>query len=128
MYAADQSGAKQSCVLEYALGNPVEMSITCAAFESIAVTSDDLFEALSLIRMVLEERGYLILCNGARTDAYPSRMSRQMGEGGKVYLFKNGRQAERKDLVSMFDLTEFKQVGTVGAQRRAYDAWLGSLG
>lgn len=122
------NGDKEVCALEYASGNPVEMSVSCAVLGTISVTADDLFEALSLIRLEAEKHGYFILCNGARTDAYPSRMSRQMGEGGKLYVFKSGMPAQREDLVNIFGPAEFQQVGTVAAQRVAYDAWLRSLG
>ncbi len=122
------SGDKEACVLEYAYGNPVEMSVSCAVLGTISVTADDLFEALSMIRLEAEKYGYLILCNGARIDAYPSRMSRQMGEGGKLYVFKIGMPAQREDMVNMFEPSEFQQVGTVAAQRAAYDLWLRSLG
>lgn len=122
------NGDKEVCELEYAFGNPVEMSVSCAVLGTISVTADDLFEALSLIRLEAEKHGYFILCNGARTDAYPSRMSRQMGEGGKLYVFKSGMQAQREDLVTIFGPAEFQQVGTVAEQRVAYDAWLRSLG
>lgn len=122
------NGYREVCELEYAFGNPVEMSISCAVLGKISVTADDLFEALSLIRLEAEKHGYFILCNGARTDAYPSRMSRQMGEGGKIYVFKSGMQAQREHLVNILGPAEFWQVGTVAAQRVAYDAWLRSLG
>jgi hypothetical protein len=104
------------------------MSVSCALFGTISVTADDLFEALILIRLEAEKHGYFILCNGARTDAYPSRMSRQMGGGGKLYVFKIGMPAQREDLVNIFEPAEFQHVGTVAAQRVAYDAWLRSLG
>lgn len=122
------NGEEEVCVLEYTSGNPVKMSVSCAVLGSFSVVADDLFEALSLIRLEAEKHGYFILCNGARIDAYPSRMSRQMGEGGKLYVCKIGMPAQREDLVSMFDLAEFQHVGTVAAQRVAYDAWLRSLG
>jgi hypothetical protein len=122
------NGDKEVCVLEYAAGSPVEMSVSCALFGTISVTADDLFEALILIRLEAEKHGYFILCNGARTDAYPSRMSRQMGGGGKLYVFKIGMPAQREDLVNIFEPAEFQHVGTVAAQRVAYDAWLRSLG
>ena len=118
---------KDVCVLEYAPGSPVEMSASCTVLGTISVTADDLFEALNLIRLEAEKHGYFILCNGARTDAYPSRMSRQMGEGGKLYLFEIGKPAQRENLVNIFEPAELQQVGTVAAQRMAYDAWLRSL-
>jgi hypothetical protein len=122
------NGDNEVCVLEYASGNPVAISVSCTVLGTFSVSADDLFEALSLIRLEAEKHGYLILCNGARTDAYPSRMSRQMGKGGKLYVFKTGIQAQREDLVNIFERAEFQQVGTVAAQRVAYDFWLRSLG
>jgi hypothetical protein len=122
------NGDKDICVLEYATEKPFVISASSAVFGTISVTADDLFEALNLIRLEAEKHDYFILCNGARIDAYPSRMSRQMGEGSKVYLFKTGTPALSKDLVNIFESTEFQHVGTVHAQRVAYDAWLRSLG
>lgn len=121
-------GDKTVCVLEYVFGNPVELKASCLVLGTISVTAADLFEALNLIRLEAEKVGYLILCNGARTDAYPSRMSRQMGEGGKLYVFKSGIPAQREDLVSIFGPADFQKVGTVAAQRAAYDGWIRSLG
>jgi len=122
------NGDKEVCVLQYSSINPIEMSISCAVLGTITVNADDLFEALSLIRLEAEKHGYFILCNGARTDAYPSRMSRQMGEGGKLYLFRMGAQAQREDLVNMFEPAELQHVGTVMQQQVAYEDWLRSLG
>jgi len=122
------NGDKEVCVLEYAPGKPVEISVSCAVLGTISVTADDLFEALILIRLEAEKHGYFILCNGARTDAYPSRMSRQMGDGERLYLFRIGEPVQREDLVNIFEPTEFQQVGTVAAQRMAYEEWLRSLG
>ncbi|QTD46038.1 hypothetical protein [Ottowia testudinis] len=119
---------KVACLLEYSSGNLVEMAFSSALLEAFSVTADDLFEALSLIRLEMENHGYLILCNGARKDAYPSRMSRQAGGGRKLYLFKNGIPARREDLVDLFESTEYERVGTVAEQRVAYEAWLRSLG
>ncbi len=39
---------------------------------------DDIFEAMSRIRLQIEPLGYQLLCNGARTNAFPSGMSRDM--------------------------------------------------
>lgn len=121
-------GDKDVCVLEFASGKPVQMTASCAVLGTISVTADDLFEALNLIRLETERHGYFVLCNGARVDAYPSRMSRQMGEGGRLYVFKAGVPAKREDLVDLFESAELQQVGTVAAQRMAYEAWLRSLG
>ncbi len=124
---ATLNGDNEVCVLEYELGYPVVMSAACTVFGKICVTANDLFEALSLIRLEAEKHGYLILCNGARTDAYPSRMSRQMGQVGKIYICKIGKPAQREDLLDLFEPAELRQVGTVASQRDAYEVWLRSL-
>jgi hypothetical protein len=121
-------GSRETCLLEYASGNQVEMTASCALLGTINVTSSDLFEALNQIRLATEEHGYFMLCNGARKDAYPSRMSRQMGKSGKVYLFKNGLQARKEDLVDLLAPAALDQVTTVSQQRKNYEEWLNSLG
>ncbi|MFB7380777.1 hypothetical protein ACFC6U_36585 [Kitasatospora purpeofusca] len=83
---------------------------------------NDLFDALSDIRLQIEPLGYLLLCNGARTDAYPSGMCRDMGRGSIVYILQPGRAARRQ--VSVFDRAAPASVGTVAAQREFYEAWI----
>ena len=122
------NGDKAACLLEYSPGDLVEVIFSSALLGTFSVTAGDLFEALSLIRLKMEKHGYFMLCNGARKNAYPSRMSRQVGGGRKLYLFKNGIQARREDLVDIFEPAEYEQVGTVAEQRVAYEAWLRSLG
>lgn len=104
------------------------MTVSSALLGTFSVTAGDLFDALILIRLETEKHGYLMLCNGARRDAYPSRASRQMGGGRRLYLFKNGMQAQRKDWVDIFEPAEYEQVETVAEQRVAYETWLTSLG
>jgi hypothetical protein len=120
---SSSSGEKELCLLEYSFGVPVEMTASCKLFGTLTVTAGDLFDALSLIRLEAEKYGYFILCNGARKDAYPSGMSRNMGRGRKLYLFRNGIPARREDLVDIFEPAEFEQVGTVAEQHVAYETW-----
>ena len=87
----------------------------------------DVFDALVAMRLQLEQDGYRLLCNAARKDAYPSRMSREMSGGRKVYLLKPGRQALREDLIDVFDPATYDEVGTVAEQRSNYEAWIRSL-
>ncbi|WP_344117673.1 hypothetical protein [Streptomyces blastmyceticus] len=83
---------------------------------------DDIFEAMSRIRLQIEPLGYQLLCNGARIDAFPSGMSRDMWGGRVLYILKPGRAAYRR--VSIFDRAEPASVGTVAAQQGFYDSWL----
>ena len=85
--------------------------------------ASDFFNCLCELRLVLEKHGYLILCNGARVDCYPSGMAREMGRGLKVYQLKLGQIANRNDLFKTFDIAQFSQVGTVEEQRLYLQCW-----
>jgi hypothetical protein len=124
---SSRSGQKEPCLLEYSSGVPVEMIAVSKLFGTVRVTAGDLFDALTLIRLEAEKRGFLFLCNGARKDAYPSGMSRQMGRARKVYIFRDGIPARREDLVDIFEPAEFERTGTVAEQRSAYEAWCKSF-
>ncbi|MEC4806960.1 MAG: hypothetical protein SAJ72_22100 [Jaaginema sp. PMC 1080.18] len=83
----------------------------------------DTFGAFCKMRLFLEKQGWQILCNGARVDAYPSGMSRDMCGGIKLYILKMGQKTQRSDLVKIFDPAELENVGTVEEQRRYYQEW-----
>ena len=92
---------------------------------SLTKTADDFFDALRQIRLELETQNAMILCNGARIDAYPSGMSRQMSLGLIVYLNQMGQPAKQK--AAIFDKTEANWVASVAEQDKYYHAWLASL-
>lgn len=87
----------------------------------------DVFECLCNLRRFLEEKGWRILCNGARFDAYPSGMSRDMSGGHKLYIRKIGQHPQRSDLVKIFDKAEPEKIGTIEEQLSYYKQWLESI-
>ena len=91
-------------------------------------TGDDLFEALLGIRIKLEQKGWFITCYGSQIDTYPSRMSRQMSGGRKLYVMKLGEPAKEESLVDIFETTSADKIGTVEEQQKYYIKWLNSLG
>lgn len=97
------------------------------ASEIHTVSGADLFDCLCLLRQWYEDRGSSILCNGARTDVFPSRMSRQMGRGRKAYVLTISKQARKEDLVDIFEPASAESVGTVSEQVAYYETWLDSL-
>ncbi|MCD4501286.1 hypothetical protein [Chromobacterium vaccinii] len=121
------SGEREPCEIEFTQGVPVTMTIQNTRFGELSFTDSNLFVALSSFRRLLEQEGYLLLCNGARKDAYPSRMTLQMGGGRKVYLLRSGKQAKREDMVDIFDAATIEQVCGVDEQRVAYEEWVRSL-
>ena len=81
---------------------------------SLTKTADDFFDALRQIRLELETQNAMILCNGARIDAYPSGMSRQMSLGCIVYLNQTGQPAKHK--AAIFDKADADWVASVAEQ------------
>jgi hypothetical protein len=87
----------------------------------------DLYECLRSIRLGLEESGVRICCNGARIDAYPSRLNREMGGAQKVQIRVMGRAAMKSDQVGIFDPAPIDSIGSVDQQNGYYREWLNSL-
>ncbi|MFD4910609.1 hypothetical protein [Kitasatospora purpeofusca] len=85
---------------------------------------EDFFEALKSVRLQIEPLSYLLLCNGARVDAHPSGMLRDMTGGSALYILKMKRVPRER--VFIFDRAEADAVGTVADQRDFYQAWLGA--
>ncbi|MCK4164951.1 hypothetical protein ACI2U6_11250 [Ralstonia nicotianae] len=124
---ASFSGEREPCEIEFTQGVPGTLCVRSARFGALSFTDDNLFAAMSAYRRRLEQDGYLLLCNGARRDAYPSQMILEMGGGRKIYLLQPGRQTSRQDLVDIFGAATIEQVCTVAEQRASYDAWIRSL-
>jgi hypothetical protein len=90
---------------------------------ALAVTGRDLFDALQKLRLQLEPLGWIPLCNGARTDCYPSGMARDMGGASSVYELTIGK-AGRFPLVGLFEPAPSDKVGTVADQDAYFQQWL----
>jgi hypothetical protein len=77
----------------------------------------DLFTCLFRLRRFLVERGWRILCQGARPDAWASGMARDMGAGLKVYIMTPDDPNGWNHLVRTFDEATEAEVGTLEEQR-----------
>jgi hypothetical protein len=123
---ASSSGKQEPVEIEFTQGLPVTITVRSERFGILSFTERNLFEALLAYRRVLEKNGYLVLCNGARKDAYPSRMALQAG-GRKVYVFRAGKPSLSVDLVETLGAASLEQVSSIAEQRSAYEAWIASL-
>ena len=92
---------------------------------SLTTMGDDIVDALRQSRLELETQNAMILCNGARIDAYPSGMSRQMSLGRIVYLNQTGQPAKHK--AAIFDKADADWVASVAEQDKYHCDWLASL-
>jgi hypothetical protein len=90
----------------------------------VMATADDAFGALAEVRRRLEAEGWLLAVAGARRDAYPSGMLREMG-GEEVYLLVRGQPADRR--LGTFSDAPPDAVTTVDEQREAYEEWWKSV-
>jgi hypothetical protein len=109
-------------------GNPdATIQLLLPAGEEFNVRGADLFDALTNLRIKLEARSLHLVCDGARNDVYPSRMSRDMGAGRKAYRLKFGHAAAREDIVDILSITDAHFVGTVAEQKDFYEKWIKSL-
>lgn len=123
---ASRDGRRQSSELDLIKGQQITLNAHLPFCERQFV-GQNLFEALNMLRLYLEDAGYLLLCNAARRDTYPSRAVRQMGGGFKVYVLHSGQQAKLTDLVDALGPAELNAVVSVAEQRTAYEHWLRSL-
>ena len=119
-------------IVEFSISAPWELRLLSESGKTVEYSCNgtDLFDCLTTLRAQhLEKRGWLLLCNGARIDVYPSRMSRQMSGGKKAYVMRLGEPARRSDIVDIFDPVEdLSRISTVVEQKKFYKKWLESLG
>ena len=108
---------RQPCTIDFR-----HNELGCYSFEG-----KDLFDAFCALRAFLEKESWHLLCNGARIDAYPSPMGRNMSGGTKLYVQKIGKRAGREDLVYIFHRAEPELVGTVEEQLSYHEKWQESI-
>ncbi|WP_226374985.1 hypothetical protein [Pectobacterium quasiaquaticum] len=87
--------------------------------------ANDFFSCLCGLRDKV--KNITFLCKGAKKNVYPSRMARQMANGIKAYELTWGKQADRGDLVGIFDY-EVEGLVSPDEQKEYFDKWVSSLG
>lgn len=113
-------------VISFSDSYPWVIEFTSCATQNIKCVNSDLFECLVDLRQEFSVKKYLLLCNGARVNVYPSPMSRDMGGARLAYLLTLGKQSKREDLIDIFNYAEFIDIGSVEEQKRFYNSWLKS--
>lgn len=107
-------------------GDLIELRLLSEGVD-ITVQSEYDFEALTKLRLFLENEGGLIQCNGADRQVYPSRMQMECG-GEKAYKLSLGKQALMADVCDIFETDKpGLQPVTVAEQEAFYQEWLASL-
>ncbi|MFD1146721.1 hypothetical protein [Saccharothrix hoggarensis] len=94
------------------------------AGDRFTATAPDAFEALVRLRRQVEPHGWAVAVQGARRDAWPSGMARDMGGGLRVYVMRPGRAVTTEDdLVDTFADAPVDLLGTIAEQEAYRDAW-----
>lgn len=94
--------------------------------EEYEVISDDFFSCLVDVRNKYPD--IVFLCKGAKLNVYPSRMSRQMGQGLIAYEYTMGKQTRKEDMVQIFDFEDKEINYTPEEQKQNFYLWLNSFG
>lgn len=124
--AVDGGGNELSASAKWRADDPsYELVIDAGAAGTTHHRGPDVFDCLTQSRRELERVRLTLLCNGARIDAYPSGMARDMSAGLKVYIRRLGERGG--ELVDTFGPAPRDAVGTVAAQEEFHRAWSSSV-
>jgi hypothetical protein len=87
----------------------------------------DFEEALSSLRLALEARGAILLCNRYRRNAFVSSLARQMTNGLGCYLVRRGRPVEPSQIVESLGPAPSDQVALAVDARAFVAEWIASF-
>lgn len=93
--------------------------------QEICATDYNSLPAYQKLRDKLLKLGYGIKCNGSRLNAVQSGM---MGANDKIYLVELGKQALKKDIVSIYGYAEIDDFPNTEEQTAFSQKWFKSLG
>lgn len=127
LFISDFEGHRFLCTLYFTTRPPWTMKLASTVFESEFIEANDLFECLRIARKNLEERGYKVLCKGAKKNVHPSSLQREMTGGLSAYELTMENFGKSERMVNIFDEAEPEEVDTVDCQLEYYQRWLNRL-
>lgn len=92
--------------------------------KEICASDYNYLSAYQKLRDKLLEMDYGIKCNGSRINAVQSGM---MGANDKVYLVELGRQALKKDIVSLDEYFDIREFPNTKEQNIFFEKWWESI-
>lgn len=88
--------------------------------------ASDFFDALLIMRTILEERQIQMLCDGSREDVWPTEQSRKKESGLIAYVCEPGKFATEP--VYIFEASANSHCVSVSEQKAYIRQWLKSRG
>lgn len=100
-----------------------ESIIISAVASNMEITSSNhnYLSAYQAFRDQLLQLGYGIKCNGSKRNAVQSGM---MGANDKIYLVEMGKQAQRKNIVSIWDFADIDEFPDTMQQCAFFEQWM----
>ncbi len=115
-------GSPGECGVTFRPKRWYELTFLGPPLGEVTVIEPDFVVCLAAVRELLEERGWRILCNGSRVDAWSPPLARQSDGGLRAQLLDAPKgPAGRPELVSIFAPADAERIATV-AEQRAYVA------
>lgn len=102
---------------EIPAGLPPVLRMTVAEGPAQVFSEGDIFSSLIAARKVLERDGYLLCCQCARPDVFPSGLLRQMNDGRFAYRLTRDHPLFEDDVVDCLAEADASEVGTVDQQK-----------
>lgn len=103
---------------------PCQVEVRISSALQASGVGGDLFEALAGARRILEASGFLLICNGARCNVFPSPMMRQAISGRRAYELSMPRTANKPPVVDIFAPAELVDICTVDEQVEWHSRWV----
>lgn len=119
----DGRGVRCDVAFDLTAGND-RVATFVSEFGTLRFQEADFFECLRRFRERVEPSGWRVLVNGARRDAWPSGMARDMGAGLKLYILR-GKPLGSDDLVETFGPADGADVTDYDTQARHAEAFFG---
>ncbi|MFJ5280520.1 hypothetical protein [Streptomyces parvulus] len=119
LLAGGSDGASVQVSLELSDQTPTTLRMKVADSDWQEFQASNWFSCLIEARLILEGEGFLLCCQGARPDVFPSGMLQQMNLGRFAYYLKSGALLSEDDVVDIFAPTDVSEVASVEDQRIA---------
>ncbi|MEV6241921.1 hypothetical protein [Lentzea sp. NPDC051838] len=119
LVALNERGVARSIEIELRDPPAVAMVMAVDGGPSLEFQAEDLFVCLMNARLRLEEDGFLLCCQGARPDVFPSGLLQQETGGRYAYVLTDEADEAGRPTVDIFAPADISEVATVADQRAA---------
>lgn len=122
--SAIRAGQRVAALVRFSEGEVCVVDVTVDGGPTFHGEGLDLFHALESARLLLEARGLLLSCNGARRNVYPSSALRQMSNGRSAYVLTLPRTTTEPPVVDVLAAApDSADLATVADQREWFERW-----